>query len=216
MANRLALAFALILMPTAAAAQLSDVGVVVALNHKQYLDVPSLCCPPLAWATFGEGRWRLQVDYLRSYREDEGHGNYPLDDVDGRRSSVQRAGLRIESQHHTNVLVSWRALGRPGDSSVSVLFGGGYFHGRQADCFASDGPVVRIPTPADWPPDYVVFRQELTTEERSRCGDTTRTDQHIWPQAGVALDVPVGERLFFRASARMVLFQVEFGVGVKF
>ena len=120
MANRLALAFALILMPTAAAAQLSDVGVVVALNHKQYLDVPSLCCPPLAWATFGEGRWRLQVDYLRSYREDEGHGNYPLDDVDGRRSSVQRAGLRIESQHHTNVLVSWRALGRPGDSSVSV------------------------------------------------------------------------------------------------
>ena len=109
MANRLALAFALILMPTAAAAQLSDVGVVVALNHKQYLDVPSLCCPPLAWATFGEGRWRLQVDYLRSYREDEGHGNYPLDDVDGRRSSVQRAGLRIESQHHTNVLVSWRA-----------------------------------------------------------------------------------------------------------
>ena len=127
MANRLALAFALILMPMAAAAQLSDVGVVVALNHKQYLDVPSLCCPPLAWATFGEGRWRLQVDYLRSYREDEGHGNHPLDDVDGRRSSVQRVDLRIESQHHANVLVSWRALGRPGDSSVSVLFGGATF-----------------------------------------------------------------------------------------
>ena len=50
MADRLALAFALILMPTAAAAQLSDVGVGVALNHSQYLDVPSLCCPPLAWA----------------------------------------------------------------------------------------------------------------------------------------------------------------------
>ena len=107
----------------------------------------------------------------------------------------------------------WGALA---PSSVSVLFGGGYFHGRQAACFASDGPVVRIPTPADWPPDYVVFRQELTTEERSRCGDTSRTDQHILPQAGAALDVPIGERLFFRASARMVLFQVEFGVGVKF
>ena len=65
-------------------------------------------------------------------------------------------------------------------------------------------------------PDYVVFRHELTTEERSRCGDTTHTDQHIWPQAGVALDVPVWERLFFRASARMVLFQVEVGVWVKF
>ena len=55
----LALAFALTLMPTAAAAQLSDVG--VALSHDQYLDVPSLCCPPLAWATFGEGRWSRYV-----------------------------------------------------------------------------------------------------------------------------------------------------------
>ena len=214
MADRLALAFALILMPTAAAAQLSDVGVGVALNHSQYLDVPSLCCPPLAWATFGERRWRLQVDYLRSYREDEGHGNYPLDDVD---ASVQRANIRTESQHYASVLVSWRALGRSrDDSSLSILFGGAYIHGKQADCGASDGPVVRIPTPADWPPDSVVFRQELTPEERSRCGDTTRTYQHIFPQAGAALDVPVGERLFFRASARMVLFQVEVGVGVKF
>ena len=34
--------------------------------------------------------------------------------------------------------------------------------------------------------------------------------------SGSGLDVPVGERLFFRASARMVLFQVEVGVGVKF
>ena len=58
---RLEVFFALIFMPTAAAAQLSDVGVGVALNHKQYLDVSSLCCPPLAWATFGEGRWRLSV-----------------------------------------------------------------------------------------------------------------------------------------------------------
>ena len=214
MADRLALAFALILMPTAAAAQLSDVGVGVALNHSQYLDVPSLCCPPLAWATFGERRWRLQVDYLRSYREDEGHGNYPLDDVD---ASVQRANIRTESQHYASVLVSWRALGRSrDDSSLSILFGGAYIHGKQADCGASDGPVVRIPTPADWPPDSVVFRQELTPEERSRCGDTTRTYQYIFPQAGAALDVPVGERLFFRASARMVLFQVEVGVGVKF
>ena len=214
MADRLALPFALIFMPTAAAQQLSDVGVGVALNHSQYLDVPSLCCPPLAWATFGERRWRLQVDYLRSYREDEGHGNYPLDDVD---ASVQRANIRTESQHYASVLVSWRALGRSrDDSSLTILFGGAYIHGKQADCFASEGPVVRIPTPADWPPDSVVFRQELTPEERSRCTDYTRTYQHIFPQAGAVLDLPVVERLFFRASARMVLFQVEVGVGVKF
>ena len=73
---------------------------------------------------------------------------------------------------------------------------------------------MRIPTPADWPPDSVVFRQELPPEERSRCTDYTRTYQHIFPQAGAVLDLPVGERLFFRASARM--FQVEVGVGVKF
>ena len=178
-----------------------------------------MCCPPLAWATFGEGRWRLQVDYLRSYREDEGHGNRSLDDVDGRRSSLQRADLSIESQHYASVLVSWGVLGRwRDDSSLSILFGGVYMHGKQASCLASDGPVVRIPTPADWPPDSIVFRQELTPEERSRCVDDTRTRtyQHIWPQVGAALDVPVGERLFVRASARLVLPQVEFGVGVKF
>ena len=223
MADRLALAFALILLPTAAAAQLSAVGVSVALNHHQYADVQSLCCPPLAWATFGEGRWRLQVDYLRSYREDEGYGNYPLDDVDGWSSGVQRTNLTIDTQHHASVLVSWRALGRGrDDSSLSILFGGSYMRGKQADCFASEGPVVRIPTPADWPSgtsESVVFRQELTPEERSRCGagvDYTRTYQWILPQVGAALDVPVWKRLFVRASMRLVLPQVEFGVGVKF
>ena len=45
MADRLALAFALILMPTAAAAQLSDVGVGVALNHSQYPGCPEPVLP---------------------------------------------------------------------------------------------------------------------------------------------------------------------------
>ena len=119
-----------------------------------------------------------------SYREDEGYGNYPLDDVDGWSSGVQRTNLTIDTQHHASVLVSWRALGRGrDDSSLSILFGGSYMRGKQADCFASEGPVVRIPTPADWPSgtsESVVFRQELTPEERSRCGagvDYTRTYQ---------------------------------------
>ena len=118
--------------------------------------------------------------------EDEGYGNYPLDDVDGWSSGVQRTNLTIDTQHHASVLVSWRALGRGrDDSSLSILFGGSYMRGKQADCFASEGPVVRIPTPADWPSgtsESVVFRQELTPEERSRCGagvDYTRTYQWI-------------------------------------
>jgi len=101
---RLTLAFALTVTPTAAAAQLSDVGIGVALSHHQWLDVPSLCCPPLAWATFGEGRWRLQVDYLRSYGEGDGHGNHPLDPVDGRRASrTERSGCRL----YVEVLSGW-------------------------------------------------------------------------------------------------------------
>lgn len=214
MTCRLTLAFALTVTPTAAAAQLSDVGIGVALSHHQWLDVPSLCCPPLAWATFGEGRWRLQVDYLRSYGEGDGHGNHPLDPVDGRRTSVQRADLRIDTQHHASVLASWRALEGP-RYGLSVLFGAVFVHVRQADCFASAGPVVRIPTPADWPADYVVFRQELTPEERSPCDDHMRTWKRFGPQVGAALDVPIGERFFLRAGARMWL-QAEVGVGVKF
>ena len=215
MAARPALAFALILMPTVAAAQLSDVGAGVALSHRPFIDSPSLCCPPLAWATFGEGRWRLQVDFLRSSREAEWHGNYSLDDVDGRRASVQRASLSIDTQHHASVLVSWRALGRPGDSSLSVLFGGVFVHARKAYCFASKGPVVRIPTPANGPPDDVVFRQELTPEERRHCADDIRNGLAFGPQVGAVLDVPVGQRLFFRAGVRLWL-QAEVGIGVKF
>ena len=212
MADRLALAFALILNAHGRR------GAALRRRRRRRpepLSVPGCPEPVLPAAGLGDLRRKALAapgHYLRSYREDEGHGNYPLDDVD---ASVQRANIRTESQHYASVLVSWRALGRSrDDSSLSILFGGAYMHGKQADCFASEGPVVRIPTPADWPPDSVVFRQELTPEERSRCTDYTRTYQHIFPQAGAVLDLPVGERLFFRASARM--FQVEVGVGVKF
>ena len=181
MTCRLTLAFALTVTPTAAAAQLSDVGIGVALSHHQWLDVPSLCCPPLAWVTFGEGRWRLQVDYLRSYGEGDGHGNHPLDPVDGRRASLQRADLRVDTQHHASVLASWRALEGP-RYGLSVLFGAVFVHVRQADCFASAGPVVRIPTPDDWPAEHVVYRRELTPEERSPCDDHIRTWKRFGPQ----------------------------------
>ena len=189
MADRLALVFVFVLMPMAAVAQLSDVGVGVALYH-----LPILCCPPLAWATFGEGRWRLEVNYLQSFRETEGHAIYFLDDVDGGSSSVQRANLFIESQHHASGLVLWRALGRsPGDSSLSILFGGAYVHSKQAGCFASEGPV-------------------LSPEERSRCADSSRNYHHrILPQVGAALDVPVGERFFLRATMRLFISLAEVG-----
>ena len=48
---------------------------------------------------------------------------------------------------------------------LNILFGGVYAHSRVAFCRASERPVVRISTPADWPPDYVVFRQEPNPSE---------------------------------------------------
>ena len=55
-----------------------------------------------------------------------------------------------------------------------------------------------IPTPVDWPPDYVVFRQALTTEERSPCADDIHTRQPIGAHAWAGLDAPIAERVFFR------------------
>ena len=209
---------ALVLASATASAQTVEVGVGAVPGHLQYLDVARDCCPPLVWATFGSGRWRLQVDYLRSVREAEGHGNYPHDDVEGRRASVQRASLTIEPRHEANVLASWRALERPGHS-VSVLFGVMYSGGWRAYCVAAEGPVVRIPTPRDWPSDYVVFRQELTPDERARCPDERRHDTTLrgfLVQAGAVLDVDLGKRFFLRAGARLALFRGEVGVGVRF
>ena len=86
---------------------------------------------------------------------------------------------------------------------------------RQADCHASSGPVVRIPTPDDYPPDYVVFWRELTPAERSPCDGHFRVFRRFGLQTGAALDFPVRERLFLRVSARM-WFQAEVGIGVRF
>ncbi len=99
--------------------------------------------------------------------------------------------------------------------ALSILFGGVFVHTRKAYCVASKGPVVRIPTPANGPPDDVVFRQELTPEERRHCADDIRNGLAFGPQVGAVLDVPVGQRLFFRTGVRLLL-QWEVGIGVKF
>ena len=217
-----------VLGPHAAAAQThGEAGVTFSPAYLQYLDVNPDCCPAAGWITLGSGRFRLHVDYLRSYRHEEGHGNYPLGQtctptggctdikVEGRRASVQRADLETETGHETNVLVSWRALVRR-RYRLHVLFGGYYRHMVKSFCRAFDGPIVRIPTPLDWPPDYVVFRAELTAEERRRCSDDAYTMRGAYPQAGLAVDFPIGSRYFLRADARLLLFRVGIGAGIRF
>lgn len=212
-----ALALALALTPAAAAAQLAEVGGGAALSYAHnYRE----CCPPLIWAAFGSGRWHLHVDYLRHYREDEGLTGYPIEDVDGREANVEQALLRFVSRHEAAMLLSWTALARP-SYSLNILFGGVYWQSNtSAWCSATEGPAVRIPTPANYPPDYPVFRQELTPQERDRCSDAwTSTDHRVYWQMGAKLDVPLGERFFFRAGARTTRFswhRAEAGIGVKF
>lgn len=217
-----------VLGPHAADAQTrGDAGVTFSPAYLQYLDVDPECCPVAGWITLGSGRFRLHADYLRSHRHDEGHGNYPWGETctpagackditaEGRRASVQRADLTLETGHETNVLVSWRAVDRP-SYRLHILFGGYFRHFVKGFCRAFDGPVVRIPTPSDWPPDYVVFRAELTAEERRQCADDAYTSRLAWPQAAVAVDFPIGSRYFLRADARLLLFRVGIGAGIRF
>ena len=219
---RPALALALAFTPVAASAQSVEVGVSATASYgHNYRE----CCPALTWAAFGSGRWRLHVDYLRHYREEEGITSYPIDDVDGREANVEQALLRFVSRHEAAMLLSWRALARP-RYSLNILFGGVYLQYKtSAWCDAAEGPVVRIPTPANYPLDHPVFRQELTPQERNRCSDAwiSTQNQFAW-QAGAELDVPLGERFFFRVGARTVGVgtaftswrRAEAGIGVKF
>ena len=222
MTCRPAVALVLALTPVAAGAQSVEVGVSATVS---YAHLYRECCPALTWATFGSGRWRLHVDYQRHFREVEGGTSYPIDDVDGREATVEQALLRFVSRHEAAMLLSWRALARP-SYSLNILFGGVYLQYKtSASCDATEGPVVRIPTPANYPPDYPVFRQELTQQERNRCSDAwISTQNSIAWQAGAELDVPLGQRFFFRVGARTVGVGIAFtswrraeaGIGVKF
>ena len=183
-----------VLAPHAVPAQTSrDAGVSLSLGYAQYVDVPRDCCPLAPWVTFGSGRFKLHLDYLRSHRYDgEGYGGYPLEHctrdgkcvdvkIDGKRASTQRASIEVETMHEVNVLAAWRAWSRP-DHQFRILIGGGYRRSKRIDCTAFAGPSVRVPTPADYPSDYVVFRAELTDEDRRRCKEDSYILQGPIPQ----------------------------------
>lgn len=193
-----------------------NVGVTVSPAFRQYFDVPPQCCPVGGWVAVGSGAFRLQADYLRGRRRSTGYGGYPFTH-EGREASVQRVSLTTEVQHESNLLVSWRALDRPA-YSLHLLLGAIYRHMANRFCVAFDGPLVRLsPTPYPWAPDDIVFRADLTADEKRRCeAERPRTNQVVWPQAGIALDVPIGDRFFARAEGRLVLFDFRIGAGIRF
>lgn len=193
-----------------------NVGVTVSPAFRQYLDVPPQCCPVGGWVTVGSGAFRLQADYLRSRRRSTGSGGYPFTH-EGREASVQRVSLTTEVQHETNLLLSWRALDRPA-YSLHLLFGAFYRHMANRFCVAFDGPLVRLsPAPYPWGPDDIVFRADLTADEKRRCeAERPRTSQVVRLQAGIALDVPIRGRFFARAEGRLVLLDFRIGAGIRF
>ena len=193
-----------------------DAGVTISPAFRHDIDSPSVCCPGGGWVRFGTGTFRLHVDYLHSRRRRNSLGGYPITH-EGREASVQRVGLSIAVQQESNLLISWRASHGP-RYSLHVLFGLMYRHFANRYCVAFDGPLVRLqPTPWPWEPDDVVFRAELTADERRQCeAQQPRTDHVIWPQAGVGLDVPIGRRFFARAEWRLVLSDFRIGAGIRF
>ena len=60
-----------------------------------------------------------------------------------------------------------------------------------------------------------MFTQELTPEELIHCPEDPYQPRRLGPQAGAVLDVPLGERFFFRAGTRLWL-RGDVGVGVTF
>ena len=217
-------ALAVLLGPGAAGARAQETtppsrgnaGVTLSPAFRQYADVPPHCCPVAGWVAFGSGTLRVQADYLRSHRRSTGWGGYPVTH-EGREASVQRVSLTAEIQHESNVLVSWRALDRPA-YSLHLLFGAIYRHMANRFCVAFDGPLVRLsPAPYPWEPDDIVFRADLTADEKRRCeAERPRTRQVVSPQAGVALDVPIGSRFFVRGEARLLLLDFRIGAGIRF
>ena len=217
-------ALAVLLGPGAAGARAQEstppsrgaAGVTLSPAFRQYFDVPPHCCPVGGWVAFGSGTFRLQADYLRSHRRSTGYGGYAITH-EGREASVQRVSLTTEIQHESNVLVSWRALDRPA-YSLHLLFGAIYRHRANRRCVAVDGPLVRLsPAPHPWDPDDIVFRADLTADEKRRCeAERPITDQIAFPQAGLALDMPIGHRFFVRGEGRLLLLDFRIGAGIRF
>ena len=210
----------LALLPAAAAAQPNvSVGTSATLGYRQYLDVPMQCCPLWTWVEFGPGRFRLHLDYLYSYRESEGRGRYPLDGDNGNADAFGLGGpqnasllwhsLRVVRRHEAGAMLAWTARQRL-EYTLNVLAGVSYWNSHVSDCLAREGPIEQV---------RIVYAWRLTEGDRARCrerrGGSTWGSTGIWPSAGVTLDVPLGERAYFRVGYRM-LFQATVGLGVRF
>ena len=162
---------------------------------------------------------RHRRSFLRSLgnlRESEGRGAYPLDGDDRNADAFglggpQNASLlwyshRVVRRHEAGAMLAWTARQRP-EYTLNVLAGVSYWNSHVSDCLAREGPIEQvIPTPEEYSydPDRIVYAWRRTEGDRARCrkrrGGSIWGSTGIWPSAGFTLDVPLGERAYFRVG----------------
>ena len=187
-------------------------GVGVSPLFKAFLDVPSCCTPPSGWVTWGTGKYRLQVDFVRNRLQQRGHGGY-YEDRHGQEIVVQRASSTTYRDRVVGAALYLRLREMP-RVSPHLLLGLAYWHRSQNHCVAWGKPVERLPSRAH-DANELLYRVDFAPGEEQRCAaSSARSSRAIAPVLGAGVDIPFGRRFFARVQARLV--EVRVGGGLRF
>lgn len=176
-----------------------DAGVSVSPLFKAYLDAPSCCNPIGGWATVGQGRFRLQMDYARNERQYLSYPTY-YEERGGREVAVEYAYLDEHVEQVAGAALYWRLL-RNRRLTPHLLLGLSLAH-------LADRPCV-----AETPPEGAGQRRRIEFSRPNPCaGEPFLTSFRIWPQVGAGVDYALNSRFFVRAQVRLLEARVGFGV----
>lgn len=217
--TRPAITFAVLMTATQTLAQSADepddlhspsyeVGFGIAPWFLAYIDVEATQ-PPSVWATLPVGRFRLQMDYLRSVRgEPLWYAGYHDTDDQGRdvRFEVARTSHHVEQLFGAAVQLPFRRLGRRG----YLLVGGAWMDYTDRWCVARQtGESADHGARLDFPAGF-------------ECSSSPADVSHngLVPLYGVGWDVPLGSSFFgslqYRARLLPQLGELRVGAGFRF
>lgn len=120
-----------------------DAGVSVSPLFKAYLDAPSCCNPIGGWATVGQGRFRLQMDYARNERQSLSYPTY-YEEREGREIAVERAYLDEHVEQAAGAALYWRLL-RHRRLTPHLLLGMSLARLADRPCIAEGLPCAGLP-----------------------------------------------------------------------
>lgn len=182
-----------------------DAGVSVSPLFKAYLDAPSCCNPIGGWATVGQGRFRLQMDYARNERQSLSYPAY-YEEREGREIAVERAYLDEHVEQAAGVALYWRLL-RNRRLTPHLLLGMSLARLADRPCVAEGLPGGGLPESGQ--------RLRVEFSQPNPCaGEPFLTRFRIWPQVGAGVDYAPASRFFVRAQIR--LLEARVGLGVRF